>query len=177
MTKRFKFIFLVVACFSFVVQSVTARDGFTPFFTPGIKPALYRLLNNQNVQNASSGLLSPERFTMHESMVWQFSSVGGSGNLLGMYLNSMEYRIAEPLKVRLLLGYQMSNQQLFGKRYDRRGIDGRLMIPAADIIYKPFKNTSIIFSYRDYSSYGSYGGGYSRGYRGLYPYRMPYYSW
>ena len=107
---RLKFIFLVIVVFVFVAQPVIARDGFTPFFTPGIKPALYRLLNNQNVLNSSYGLLSPERFTMRESMVWQFSSSGGSGNLLGMYLNSMEYRIAEPLKVRLLLGYEMSNQ-------------------------------------------------------------------
>ena len=171
--KKIMFIFLVISGFIFIAQPVVARDGFTPFFTPGIKPTLLRLLNNQNVQNSSYGLLSPERFTMRESMVWQFSSAGGSGNLLGMYLNSMEYRIADPLKVRLMLGYQISNQQLFGKSYNRRGVDGRLMIPAADIIYRPTKNTSFILSYRDYSSLGYNGGGYPyRGYRGL-----PNYNW
>ena len=87
---------------------------------------------------------------------------------MGMYLNTMEYRFNAPLMIRLRVAYQSQSARLFGGNDSYTGNpdinNGKLFIPSFDIVYKPFKNTTIGFHYRDYSSmnpyyypYGNYG--------------------
>ena len=115
-------------------------------------------------------LLDPERFTMKNQYMMNFSSVGGNGSMMGMYINTMEYRFNMPLTMRLRVAYQSQSAQLFGdKQYtgnpDLNG--GRLFIPSFDMVYKPFKNTVIGLFYRDYSTmnpyyYNPYGSSFNR---------------
>lgn len=121
-------------------------------------------------------LLDPERFTMKQQYIMNFSSTGGNGGVMGMYLNTMEYRFNAPLMMRLQVAYQTQTGIVFGNRDGFNGLNnmnqGRMFVPAFDIIYKPFKNTTFGFSYRDmsgmgnpynpYSPYSSYGYGYGR---------------
>jgi hypothetical protein len=121
-------------------------------------------------------LLDPERFTMKQSYMMNFSSTGGNGGVMGMYLNTMEYRFNAPLVMRLQVAYQTQTGIVFGNKDGYSGLNnlnqGRLFVPAFDIVYKPFKNTTFGFSYRDvsgmgnsynpYSPYSSYGYGYGR---------------
>jgi len=116
-------------------------------------------------------LLDPERFTMHSQYMMNFSSTGGNGGVMGMYLNTMEYRFNAPVVMRLQVAYQSQTGMLFGNKDNYNGFSkmdqGRLFVPSFDIIYKPFKNTTIGFSYRDMSSmsmYNPYGYGYGYGY-------------
>ena len=107
-------------------------------------------------------LLDPERFTMKNRYLMSFSSVGGSGSLMGMYINTMEYRFNCPLIMRLKVAYQSQTGRLFGNKDAFTGNpnlqDGRVFIPSFDLVYTPWKNTSISFHYRDYSTYNPYNG-------------------
>ncbi|MFC1485754.1 hypothetical protein ACFL55_01860 [Candidatus Latescibacterota bacterium] len=126
-------------------------------------------VGNPNVSLKSMSLLDPDRFTMRQESIFSYSSSNMSGsNLLGMYINTMEYRFNMPLTMRLKVAYQNDMGSLIGSRSmtgGRQGVEtGRLFIPAFDIIYQPWENTSISFHFRDFSGmttsnpYGMYSG-------------------
>ncbi len=102
-------------------------------------------------------LLDPERFTMRNQYSMSFSSTSGSGSLIGTYINTMEYHFNAPLIMRLKVAYQSGTNNLFGNKNMYSGNpnnqNGRLFIPSFDIVYKPWKNMTVSFIYRDYSSY------------------------
>ena len=132
----------------------------------------------QNVKPAislkSMSLLDPERFSMHQQYMMSFSSTSGNGGLMGMYINSMEYRFNAPLIMRLKVAYQTQTGMLFGRKDSFTGLpqsnQGRLFVPSFDLVYKPWKNTTIGIYYRDYSGmyannpYQRYGAYNSWGY-------------
>lgn len=137
-----------------------------------------------NVSLRSMSLLDPSRFTMHQESVFSYSSSAMSGsNLMGMYINTMEYRFNMPITMRLKVAYQNNMGSLFSGKgtlhSGQPGMDaGRVFIPSFDMVYQPTKNMSISFRYRDFSGMqptDSYGmGGYSPyGYRHYYdPYGL-----
>ena len=51
---------------------------------------------------------------MKQSYLMNFSSDGGSGGVMGMYINSMEYRFNAPLILRLKVAYQTQTGMVFG---------------------------------------------------------------
>ena len=134
-------------------------------------------IQNQKVNLRSMSLLDPERFTMKQQTVMSYSSSGQFGqSLLGMYINTMEYRFNMPLTLRLRVAYQNNMGSIFGNQASqgvKPGIEtGRLFIPSFDMIYKPWKNTTISFHFRDFSGMNTYGSGNGFGYS---PYRSPSY--
>ena len=138
-------------------------------------------IGNQNASLRSMSLLDPERFTMKQQTMMSYSSSGNYGqSLLGMYINTMEYRFNMPLTLRLKIAYQNNMGSLLGNQTSqgvKPGIEtGNLFIPSFDMIYKPWKNTTISFHYRDYRGMyqNGYGNGYGNGF-GYSPYRYPYF--
>ena len=104
----------------------------------------------------SMSLLDPERFTMKQQTIMSYSSSNRMGSgLQGMYLNTMEYRFSMPLTMRLRVAYQNNMGSLIGNKSSYGGKPGmetgKLYIPSFDMVYKPWKNTTISFHYRDYS--------------------------
>ncbi len=104
----------------------------------------------------SMSLLDPERFSMKQQSIVSYSSSGRAGsNMLGMYINTMEYHFKMPLTMRLRVAYQNNMGSLFSNNSSygsKSGIEtGRLYIPSFDMIYQPWKNTVLSFHYRDYS--------------------------
>jgi hypothetical protein len=126
----------------------------------------------------SLSLLDPDRFSMKQSYMVNFSSTGGSGGVMGMYINSMEYRFNAPLILRLKVAYQSQTGMLFGDKNRYTGLpnnqQGRLFIPSFDLVYKPWKNTTFGISYRDYSGMNMLG--YNRYNRYNPYYYSPYYG-
>jgi hypothetical protein len=58
-----------------------------------------------NTKNKSFSLLDPSRVKMWHSYTFSyFSGRGGSGNI-GLYLNTIEYRPSDPLRLQVSLGY------------------------------------------------------------------------
>ena len=126
--------------------------------------SILQLPKKPSLDLSKVSLLDPARFTMKNQYMMSFSSVGGNGSMLGMYLNTMEYQFKIPLTMRLQVAYQSQSAQLFGNNNNYSGqpnlSQGNLFIPSFDLVYKPFKNTVIGFFYRDYSSMyqnGMYG--------------------
>ena len=138
-------------------------------------------IGNPDVSLRSMSLLDPERFTMKQQTIMSYSSSGNYGqSLLGMYINTMEYRFNIPLTMRLRVAYQNNMGSLFGNQASqgvKPGIEtGRLFIPSFDMIYKPWKNTTISFHYRDFTGMNQYGNGNGYGYgNGYSPYRYPFF--
>ena len=163
-----------ILCVSFLIAGWTSlahAQTSAPAATPS-KTILQVGKPDFNLMKMS--LLDPERFSMNQQYIMSFSSTGGNGGLMGMYINSMEYRFNAPLIMRLKVAYQTQTGMVFGRKDSFTGLyqnnQGRLFVPSFDIIYKPWKNTTIGIYYRDYSGmyannpyqrYGAYNG---RGY-------------
>lgn len=157
--------FVSIMVSAFIVVTVTSNNVSAQgqYNTPNVfnmpKPA---------VNLKSMSLLDPDRFTMRQQSIVSYSSSGYSGsNLLGMYVNTMEYRFNMPLTMRLKVAYQNNMGGLFGNTSLNRsqsGIEsGNMFIPAFDIVYQPWKNTVISFHYRDLTGMtqsSQYGAGY-----------------
>jgi hypothetical protein len=148
--------------------------------TTGTGPASSKTVFNvqkPTLNPRSMSLLDPDRFSMKQSYIANFSSTGGNGGVMGMYINSMEYRFNAPLILRLKVAYQTGTGMLFGNKDSFTGLrqrdQGRLFVPSFDVVYKPFKNTTINIAYRDYTGM-NYGNPYYNRYNPYNPYS--YYS-
>ncbi len=154
---------ITVACFLLFTVSVYSQPLSTSH-TNGIN--ILQLPKKASLGLKNISLLDPARFTMKHQYMMSFSSIGGSGTMMNMYLNNMEYQFNIPLTMRLRVAYQSQSAQLFGSSQAYSGQpyskDGRLFIPSFDLEYRPFKNTIIGIYFRDYSSmspdyYNPYG--------------------
>lgn len=143
--------------------------------TTGMNPASSKTVFNVQkpaMNPRSLSLLDPDRFSMKQSYLANFSSSGGSGGVMGMYINSMEYRFNAPLIMRLKVAYQTQTGMLFGGKDSFTGLrqrnQGRLFVPSFDLVYQPFKNTIVNVSYRDYSGMTNpYNNRYNSNYTGI----------
>ena len=122
--------------------------------------SIFKIGKNSPLGLRSMSLLDPERFTMKQQTIMSYSSSNRMGSgLQGMYLNTMEYRFSMPLTMRLRVAYQNNMGSLIGNKSSNGGKPGmetgNLYIPSFDMVYKPWKNTTISFHYRDYSGTNS----------------------
>jgi hypothetical protein len=103
---------------------------------------------------------NPENFHMRHSYSMSYMTAGGRGMALGMYTNSMFYRIADPLNVQLDVSLMHSPYNSFNNNMnDYSGV----FISRAEINYQPSENFRVQLQYRqipytDY--YGYYGSRY-----------------
>lgn len=119
--------------------------------------------------NSSSlfSFINPDNFSMHHTFDISYSAFGGEGVALGVYTNSMMYKISNNLNVQADLSVVNSPYSSFGKDFAKQ-ING-FYLSRAQINYKPTDNMSIVLQYRNipmsyyspYSYYGDYGWGYS----------------
>ena len=91
----------------------------------------------------SLSLLDPTRFSMSQSYSVGFSSDGKSGQMEGMYLNTIKYHFTRPISLQFQVGYIRSSA-LFGSRYN--STSGQLFIPRFELRYQPTRN--ILFTVR-----------------------------
>jgi len=99
------------------------------------------------------GLLSPDRFMMRHTFGLNYMSAGGTGLSMASYTNSMFYRIADPLDVRVDVTLQGSP---FGPTagMNRNDLSG-IYLSRAELNYRPWDNVFFQVSYRElpYSAY------------------------
>jgi len=127
--------------------------------------SIFRIGSKPLTSLRSMSLLDPERFTMKQQTIFSYSSSGHSGSsMMGMYVNTMEYRFNMPLTMRLRVAYQNNMNGLFSNNNSMTGRPGQetgnLFIPSFDLIYQPWKNTTISFHYRDFSGMDQYNNPY-----------------
>jgi hypothetical protein len=111
------------------------------------------------------GLLNADNFMMHHNLSFSYLSYGGGAMSVASYTNSMFYKIADPLNVRVDLTLQGSP---FGQNGGFAASDmNKLFISRAELRYQPWDNTSIRLEYNQLPI--GYYGRYSP-YFGLSPY-------
>lgn len=100
-------------------------------------------------------LFNSSRFSMSQSYTMTFGSFGGQTYNQGLYLNTMNFQLADPLFMQVRVGY--SHQPFQGLSSMGRQ-DGRFFLQQAMLQYKPGKNTNITIEYQalPYSVYSPY---------------------
>ena len=108
-------------------------------------------------KSKSLSLLDPSRVKMWHSYTFSyFSGGGGSGNI-GLYLNTIEYRPADPLRLQVSLGYLHQPFSVIGNNYS-----GGKILPNFQLWYNPSSkiylhiNISSIPSWYDQSFYDNF---------------------
>jgi hypothetical protein len=91
------------------------------------------------------GVIDPSRFKMTQSYSLSFFSLGGQSFNQGLYLNTLNYRISDPLTARLQVGYL--HQPLGGAGLTGSSA-GRFFVRSASLEYKPSEKTQLFFDYQ-----------------------------
>jgi len=128
------------------------------------KPVPFAHLLTQGL-SAPQGLfsligLNSNRFSMQQSFSLSYTTLGGQGYSQGVYLNTMSYRLADPLQFSLQWG--IMNQPLSSLGVPSMYQNG-FFLSGANLEYKPSKNLSLGMQFN------SYPGGYYYPYRSGYP--------
>jgi hypothetical protein len=102
------------------------------------------------------GFFNPQNFMMHQSFSFSSMLFGGKSIGLAMYTNSMFYKVADPLDVRLDVSLMRSPFNSLGK--DFQSDLNKIFINRAEVNYRPFDNMTIQLQYRQipFSYYGDY---------------------
>jgi len=104
------------------------------------------------VRSGNSGLLfgwfDPSRFSMHHSFSLSYMSAGGQGLSLGVYTNSLYYKISDPLDVQFDVSLQHSPYSSFGDTRDFSGV----YLSRAQLNYRPAENMLLQIQYRQLPS-------------------------
>ncbi|MFQ6092817.1 MAG: hypothetical protein ACE5OR_09070 [bacterium] len=82
-------------------------------------------------------LLDPSRFSMSQSYSISFSSSGGKGTAVGLYMNTMKYQFSEPLSLTVHVGYL---HQPFTKGSFGRTMSKGAFLSGFELMYRPSKN-------------------------------------
>lgn len=103
-------------------------------------------------------LLDPSRFKMSQSYSLSYFSGSGYSGSLGFYSNTIEYRLSNPLTVRVGIGYL---HQPLGSNSDsgaRAGLDNGRLLPSFSLLYRPSNRFQLLIDYRTVPTIGEYGG-------------------
>ncbi len=126
------------------IQTTSVKDGIT-----------------NSSSNNLFGFLNTNDFTMRHSFSMQYSSFGSQGLALGVYTNSMFYRLMDNMDVQLDVSLVHSPYSTFGEAF-QKDISG-LYISNAAINYRPWKDVSVHLQYRTMPyGYGYYSPYYGR---------------
>jgi hypothetical protein len=109
----------------------------------------------------STSIFDPSRLKMHQSYSFGYYSGGGSSGSIGYYLNSLEYNISNPLKVRLDLGFVHNPGALFskGSSVSKSGA----FVPGFSVDWRPSSAFHFMLDFRQVPAvgYGGYNGYYN----------------
>lgn len=89
--------------------------------------------------------LSPDRFSMQQSYSLSFVNFGGQSYSQGLYLNTMQYQVSDPLRVSVQWG--LLNQP-FGSFGAQPLTSNRLFLSSAGVYYQPSRNFSFEVQYQ-----------------------------
>ena len=86
---------------------------------------------------------NPDNFHMRQSVGMSYTSFGGQSLSLASYTNSMFYKIADPLDVRMDVTLQGAPFGQYGSRNNLNGI----FLSNAEVNYRPWENFFITLQY------------------------------
>jgi hypothetical protein len=104
------------------------------------------LPSSDSPYKSSFSLLDPNRFHMSQSYSFLYSTSRAGSVNLGMYLNSIEYQIADPLQIRFDIAYLHSPGNLISRNGSFQ--DGQIL-PGLSLRWRPSKNFLFQFDYHE----------------------------
>jgi len=107
--------------------------------------------------NLFIGLLDPARFSMHHQFSASYMTVGGHGIMLNSYLNTINYRISDPLLLTLNLGIANSPFNSFNNNPTSIK-NNTQFFGGAELRYQPSRNSHISVSVNVAPGYNYYYG-------------------
>jgi hypothetical protein len=117
--------------------------------------------SGSRMASAGFSFLNPNRFSMHQSYSLSYAS-GSSGSMSsGLYLNTLSYRLSEPLTLSADLGlYTPISSTVPGMRQNSMmGTGSSVILPRLGLEYRPTENLSMnleLFNGPDaWKAYGS----------------------
>jgi len=110
---------------------------------PGIKDGIVDHSGGGNL----FGFLNSDNFMMKHSFDMSYSSFGGEGVSLGVYTNSMFFKIIPNLNIQTDISVVNSPYSTLGKSF-QNNLNG-IYLSRAAINYQPFKDVSISLMYRN----------------------------
>jgi hypothetical protein len=128
-----------VAADTFVKQNSAATGGTSGLANASSRPAL--------------SLLDLSRFHMSQSYTLSYTSGSGQGQMIGMYINQIDYEFAKPLRMSFAIAYLHQPQGLVGARTQA---SGNKLLPSFRLQWEPSKNFSFILNYETRSPYQQY---------------------
>ena len=122
--------------------------GFAQFKDSGLEnPDIKDGIVNHSGGGNIFGFLNSDNFQMKHSYDMSYSSFGGEGFALGVYTNSMFFKINPDLNVQTDISVVNSPYSTLGKSF-QNNLNG-IYLSRAAINYKPFKDVSISLQYRN----------------------------
>lgn len=103
------------------------------------------------VKKGTFSIFDPSKLSMTQSYSLSFYSSGGNSGSIGYYMNSLEYRFSNPLKIRIDLGYLHSPTGMFSRNSSAN--NSGIFVPGITIDWKPTDNFNFRFDYRSRSGY------------------------
>ncbi len=99
------------------------------------------LVGADNSNGLLFGIFNPSNFSMHQSLSMSYMTVGNQGLALGMYTNSLSYKISNPLTVSADVSLLNSPYSSLGSRFSQ-SLNG-IYLTRADLNYHPSNNFQI----------------------------------
>lgn len=96
------------------------------------------------------GLFATQKFDMQHTVGFNFGS--GANRFSQFYLNTMTYKVSEPLTIQATMGVQ--NQTLGNSSFGGGASGARIIIPKIGILYQPRPNFKIEFGFSNTPYYG-----------------------
>lgn len=150
-TKTLKVLFLLLA-----VSALTAAWAFGQTNTGGFAGTPEPGATSDAPKGSSLFLLDPSRFKIGHSISTSYYSFGGHGVLTSMYMANIDYKLANPLDIRILLGVANSQGALFGPKRSANSF-----VPGFQLHYHPSSAFNLIINYQQYPAGSLYYPGLS----------------
>lgn len=80
------------------------------------------------------GFFNPDRFQMHHTFSASYMTFGGNGLMLNSYMNTIDYRISDPLFLQFNLGLMYSPYNSFN---NNPALNSTKFFGGAELQYKP----------------------------------------
>lgn len=100
--------------------------------------------------NALFGFFNPSNFKMSHSYSFSYTTFGSSSLALGVYTNSMYYKISEPLSMEVDVSLTHSPFNSFGREFQNQ-FNG-IYLSRAALNWRPTENTFINIEFRNLPS-------------------------
>lgn len=115
----------------------------------------------QQTQGFLDNLINPENFNMSHSYSISYLTAGGTTLSQGLYLNTMNYKFADPIMMQVRFGY-LHHPFGMGGFNTKNSNNGQFFLQRAMVKYQPSENFSFTIDFQQIpqtmmSPYGYYG--------------------